>query len=198
MITTQTQLTATEFDMNTELQTQSTATELNLLWDQTQAAGFEFAERTKDFLSSAVELGHRLTAAKAEVNEANGGPGSWWTWLAENCPQIDPKLAQSYMRISRHFALGEPLPEGIQTLKAALALVAKSEDEASEAETEKQVSLFSDGTVFKPTWVGRIFDTFFHRSSKIPSSGWTEDMRRDLKDRLTALQTLAARVGVQS
>jgi hypothetical protein len=192
-----TQLTATEFDMNTEL-TQSTATELNLLWDKTQEAGYEFAERTKDFLSTAVELGHRLTAAKAEVNEAAGGPGSWWTWLAENCPQIDPKLAQSYMRISRHFALGEPLPEGVATLKAALALVAKSEEEAAEAETEKQVSLFSDGTVFAPTWVGRLFDTFFHRSSKIPSSGWTEDMKRDLKDRLTALQTLAARVGVQS
>jgi hypothetical protein len=183
--------------MNTEIIT-AQAGELNLLWEQTEEKGKVFAEHTREFLSSAVELGHALTAAKAAVIEANGGPGSWWSWLAENCPAIDPKLAQSYMRVARHFPLNEPLPQGVATLKQALALVAKSEEELLEKETEEQVSLFNDGAVFKPTWVGRLIDTFFNKASKLPSSSWDDDMKRDLRDRLSAMQQLAQRVGVEA
>lgn len=180
MKTNQNQLTLWEED------TQRT---LSKAWDAYQTAGKKMAAQTEDLVCAAIRLGNKLITAKDEISQSH--LGSWWEWLATNVPAVDPVQAANAIRLARH-ADKHGFPEGIKTLKAAMTLMNKAE----QGEVEMQPNLLEDGMLEESTWVGKTLDGFFRKASRMALSEWDDAQKRDLKDRLTALKQLAARVGV--
>jgi hypothetical protein len=123
------------------------------------------------------ELGGLLEASRTKLVESQGA-GAWEKWLTGL--GVDPTQARAAIRISKS--------EGAQPLQLALKLYATA---AGSPEIQTEVG-------DEATWVAKACAGFFRRAQKQPASGWTTDMKADLKFFADELATYAKRQGVKS
>jgi hypothetical protein len=171
--------------MKLTTQPHSEADLINQLFTKAESQLKDIENAGVSFIETAIELGSALIKQK-DTLRLKLGHGHFLSWLADNCPQISERTAQTYMATARKAISGG---EEVSTGQLLLAYI---QPEKVKDETEDP---FKQSTIFQETWVQKLGNKLFQKVSKTPLNGWDKTEIEDLRYLAGEINRLLEKIG---